>query len=122
MAKRLQPFPTDEALRRANRITSLLAKDTWFALRARAALHTANDVISQKSYDRPSRFADTYNVVQNSMALTVALAVARLFDVSDPNRYPVVQQAKASIPVLYNMLMRQDVQHALEATHRYLPT
>jgi hypothetical protein len=118
MAKRLQPLPTDEALRRANRITSLLAKDTWFALRARAALHTANDVISQKSYDRPSRFADTYNVVQNSMALTVALAVARLFDVSDPNRYPVEQQDKASIPVLANLLMRHDVQHALVAKSR----
>jgi AbiU2 len=112
MAKR-QPLPFDEALRRTERITSLLAADTWFALRARSALHTANEVIWDHDYDRPSKFADTYNVVQNSMALNVALAVARLFDVSDPGRYPVEQQDKASIPVLATLLTRHDVQDAL---------
>jgi hypothetical protein len=112
MAKR-QPLPFHEALRRTERITSLLAKDTWYALRARSALHTANDVIWDHDYHRPSEFADTYNVVQNSLALNVALAVARLFDVSDPNRYPVEQQDKASIPVLATLLTRHDVQDAL---------
>ena len=110
MAKR--PLPFDEALRRTERITSLLAKDTWYALRARSALHTANDVIwDRNDFDRPSEFADTYNVVHNSLALTVALAVARLFDISEG--YPVEQQDKASIPVLAAPLMRQDVRDDL---------
>ena len=72
MAKR-QPLPFDEALRRTERITSLLAKDTWYALRARSALHTANDFIWDHDCDSPSEFADTYNVVQNSLALNVPL-------------------------------------------------
>lgn len=110
MAKR-QPLPSDEALRRTERITSLLAKDTWYALRARSALHTANDVICDNDFDGPSEFGDTYNVVHNSLALTVALAVARLFDISEG--YPVEQQDKASIPVLAAPLMRQDVRDDL---------
>jgi hypothetical protein len=113
MAKPVKPLPTDEAIRRTGQITSLLAKDTWFALRAKVAMHAANDVVSQKRFDGPSLFADTYNVVSNSLALTVALAVARLFDVSDPRQYPVEQQDKASIPVLANLLMRHDVQRTL---------
>ena len=112
MAKR-QPLPFDEALRRTERITSLLAKDSWYAIRARSALHTAHDIIWDHDYNRPSEFADTYNVVQNSLALNVALAVARVFDVSDPDRHPVEQQDKASIPVLATLLMRPDVQDAL---------
>jgi AbiU2 len=122
MAKPLRPLPIDEAVRRTERITSLLAQDTWFALRARAAMDTANDIIAQEKFDRPSRFADTYNVVQNSVALTVSLAVARLFDVSDTNRYPVEQQDKTSIPVLANLLMRHDVQDALiDKAHGWHP-
>jgi hypothetical protein len=118
MGKQKQSLPTEDALRRIERITFLLAKDTWFALRARSALHTANDVVIEKDFKRPSRFADTFNVVQNGVALTVALAVARLFDLSDPSRYPVEQQDKASMPVLANLLMRHDIQNALAAKAR----
>jgi hypothetical protein len=113
MGKQTRSLPTDEALRRAERITPLLASDMWYALRARAALHSANDVVHERDFDRPSRFGDTYNAVQNSLALTVALALARLFDVTNPDRYPVEQQDKASIPVLAHLLMRTDVQDAL---------
>jgi hypothetical protein len=113
MPKNLHSLSSDEAMRRTERIASLLAKDTWFALRARAALNTANDVVNEDRFDHPSRFGDTYNVIQNSMALTVALALARLFDVSNPERYPVEQQDKASIPVLAHLLMRRDVQQTL---------
>jgi hypothetical protein len=117
-----QALPTEEALRRTARITPLLAKDTWFALRTRAAMHTANDVVWKKGFRNPSSFADTYNVVQNSLALTVALAVARLFDVTNPDRYPLEQQDKASIPVLANLLMRRDVQDALaEKARNWVP-
>src|SRR6476661_5990387 len=105
-------LPTEEAVRRAIRITPLLAQDTWHTLRSRAALHTANDVIWAGNFNGPLRFGDTYNVVQNGLALTVALDVARIFDVSNPDRYPVEQQDKASIPVLANLLMRKDVQDA----------
>jgi hypothetical protein len=114
-------LPAEEALRRAERITPLLASDTWHALRVRAALHTANDVVHERDF-RPSRFGDTYNVVHNSLALTVALDLARIFDVTNPDRYPVEQQDKASIPVLANLLMRSDVQDALAGKARcWLP-
>jgi hypothetical protein len=118
MPKNVRSLSGDEAMRRTERIASLLAKDTWFALRARAALHTANDVVSDDRFDRPGRFGDTYNVILNSMALTVALALARLFDVSNPERYPIEQQDKASIPVLAHLLMRQDVQQTLTENAR----
>ena len=121
MARQPQPLSAIEAQRRTYIITPLLAKDTWHALRIRAALHTANDVVSQKDFEGPSRFGDTYNVVQNSMALSVALALARLLDVS-ANRLPIEQQDKASIPVLAHLLKRHDVQGTLiEAARTWHP-
>lgn len=113
MGKPSRPLATQDALKRAKKIVPLLAKDTWYALRARVSLHSANDVICLKDFSSADKFGDTYNVVQNSLVLTVALALARLFDVSNPDRYPIEQQDKASIPVLANLLMRQDVQEAL---------
>jgi hypothetical protein len=74
MVKQRPPLPLEEALRRVVQITPLLAKDTWYALRARAVLHTANEIVCERDIDGPRRFGDTYNVVQNSLALTVALA------------------------------------------------
>jgi hypothetical protein len=45
-----------------------------------------------------------------------------LFDVTNPDRYPVEQQDKASIPVLANLLMSRDVQDALaEKARGWLP-
>jgi hypothetical protein len=113
MAKQARPLATEEAVRRTAQITPLLATDTWYALRVRAALHTANDTIVEKDFNSPSRFGDTYNIVQNSLTVTVALAVARVFDVTNSDRYPVEEQDKASIPVLASLLMRLDVQDAL---------
>jgi hypothetical protein len=118
MPKNLHSLSSDEAIRRTERIASLLAKDTWYALRARASLHAANDVVNEDKFDHPSRLGDTYNVIQNAVALTVALALARLFDVSNPERYPVEQQDKASIPVLAHLLKRRDVQQTLAGKAR----
>ncbi|WP_342726149.1 hypothetical protein AAFG07_04240 [Bradyrhizobium sp. B097] len=113
MSKKRPSLASDEAVRRTKLITSSLATDTWFALRARATLHAANHVVSEDRFNRPTPFGDTFNVTQNSLALTVALALARLFDVSDPDRYPIEQQDKASIPVLAHLLKRGDVQDSL---------
>ncbi len=103
----------DEALRRTDRICPLLASDTWIALRARVAVEAANEVLWREGFNRPSKFGDTYNVVQNALLITVALSVARIFDSSDSDRYPAEQQDKASVPVLANLLMREDVQQQL---------
>jgi hypothetical protein len=54
MGKQERSLPTDEALRRAERITPLLASDMWYALRAGAALHIANDVVHERDFDRPN--------------------------------------------------------------------
>jgi hypothetical protein len=70
-------------------------------------------VVSRELFHRPSGFGDTYNVTQNSLLVTVALAIARVFDLSDTNRYPAGEQDKASIPVLAHLLMREEVQGLL---------
>jgi hypothetical protein len=113
MPKMTDTLDTDEALRRTDRICPLLARDTWVALRARVALAAANKVVSREEFNRASKFGDTYNVVQNTMLIMVALSIARVFDVSDPSRYPVERQDKASVPVLAHLLMREDVQQRL---------
>lgn len=119
MARRHPTLNAYDALRRTDNIVNLLAEDTWFALRTRATLHTANQVVCQSGHDHPSRFGDTYNVIQNSLALNVALALARLFDVSTPKQHgPIETQDKASIPVLAHLLMRTDVRDALEERAR----
>src|SRR3954454_9094387 len=114
MAKKKTPeLDTPEALRRTDKIASLLATDTWMALRARVVFATANDVIHRDEFSGPTGFGDTFNVVQNSLLLMVALAVARLFDLSVSKRHPPEGQDKASVPVLAHLLMRPDVQEAL---------
>ena len=73
MSKKSAQLDTDEALRRTDVICSLLAEDTWVALRARVAFEAANDVLHRDEFDRPTGFADTCNVVTNSILLAVAL-------------------------------------------------
>ncbi len=105
----------DEAMRRVQRIMPMLAADTWYALRIRSAFSSANDEIWELDINEKMEFGDTYNVIANALHLTAALAVARVFDVSDPKKYPIEQQDKASIPVLAHLLMRSDVQETLFA-------
>ena len=76
-------------------------------------MRSANAVVLRDEFSKPSSLADTYNVVSNSIVLSVALAVARLFDVSDTKRFPVEQQDKASVPVIAHLLKREDVQDEL---------
>lgn len=118
MPKKRSALTDEEAMRRTKLIVPSLATDTWFALRARAVMHAANDVVGEERFNRPCSFGDTFNVTQNSLALNVALALARLFDVSDPVRHPIEQQDKASIPVLAHLFRRQDVQETLAANAR----
>src|SRR5882672_945675 len=113
MPKTTHPLDADEALRRTDRICPLLAQDTWVALRAGVAFEAANEVVLREDFGRPSKFGDTYNVVQNALLIMVALAIARVFDLSDSSRYPVERQDKASVPVLAHLLMREDVQQRL---------
>jgi hypothetical protein len=108
--KMIEPLDTDEALRRTVRICPLLARDTWVALRARVVVEAANEVVWRLP-SQTSKFGDTYNVVQNALLINVALAIARVFDLS--KNYPVERQDKASIPVLAHLLMREDVQQGL---------
>ncbi|MGY3690837.1 hypothetical protein ACVIGA_000917 [Bradyrhizobium sp. USDA 3240] len=113
MAKKLDD---EEAMRRVQRIVPMLARDTWHALRVRSAFSSANDEIWELDISETMQFGDTYNVVTNALQLQAALAVARVFDVSNPERYPIEQQDKASIPVLAHLLRRSDVQQALLAS------
>ena len=108
MPKGAQRLSTEDAIQRVIQITPLLARDTWHALRVRSALHCANEVVGRINFGQPTEFGDTYNVIQNSLALTVAVALARLFDVSNPKRHPIEEQDKASIPVLAHLMMRED--------------
>ena len=61
-----------------------------------------------------SDFGGTYFAVQNSLALKLAMDLARIFDLSEGSRYPPEKQDKASIPVLAALLRSPDVQNGLE--------
>src|SRR5262249_26043895 len=111
--KKSAQLDADEALRRTDQICSLLATDTWVALRARVAVEAANEVVSRPDFSHPSEFGEIYNVIQNSMLIMVALRVARMFDLSED--YEAEGQDKASVPVLAHLLMRTEAQQRLIA-------
>jgi AbiU2 len=92
----------------------MLRGDVETALLSHAAMEAANDTIPKGMAGAYSDFVDTYNAVQNALALKLAMDLARIFDCSEGGRYPPEEQDKASIPVLGALLQRPDVQNGLE--------
>jgi hypothetical protein len=105
---------TEEALRRVKLIAPMLRGDVERAILSHAVMEAANDTIPKGMASTYSDFGDAYFAVQNSLALKLAMDLARIFDLSEGARYPPEKQDKASIPVLAALLRRPDVQNELE--------
>jgi hypothetical protein len=87
-----------------------LGDDVRTAVQTHAVLEAANDTIPRGMKNH--EFAATFNVIQNGLALKLALELARIFDLSKGS--PPEEQDKASVPVLAALLGRPDVQLGLE--------
>lgn len=99
------------ALERVDLITPLLIADIWHSLTVRAVLEGANMVVGEFREERATWHGDTYNITLNALVVTLALALARVVDVSE--KFEVESQDKASIPVLAALLSRPDVKGSL---------
>jgi len=105
---------TSEALRRVRLIVPMLRNDVRTAVLSHSVMEAANEIIPPGLKEIDCAFVGTYNAIQNALTLKLALDVARIFDVSDPNRYPPEQQDKASVQVLVALLRRPDICSSLE--------
>lgn len=106
---------TDEALRRVRLITPMLRSDVKTAILSHAVMEASNDVIPKGMKGLHSDFINTYNAVQNALALKLAMDLARIFDLSEGGRYTAEEQDKASVQVLTALLRRDDVRGRLVA-------
>lgn len=105
---------TSEALRRVRLIVPMLRNDVRTAVLSHTVMEAANEIIPPGLKGIDCAFVGTYNAIQNALTLKLALDVARIFDVSDPNRYPPEGQDKASVQVLAALLGRPDIRSSLE--------
>ncbi len=90
----------DEAIRRVDEIVFMLTRDFQNADQSYVVWKSANDIIAFQMKDVKGKNAFSFNVIQHSLLMKLALDVARIFDHSDILRHPMAEQDKASIPVL----------------------
>jgi hypothetical protein len=103
--KRLVTITRDEAVRRVNAMTELLAQDVKSALWIRAAMEAANDEVVRFP-DRHYDGAETYNAVAQSLMIALAVSACRLFDQGIRHRHPNKRDV-ASIPLLLRLLRQK---------------
>lgn len=103
----------DEAVRRVDAIAPLLLSDVRKLLDGRQVMEVANGLVQEGAGkgDRAVEGVLAFNIVQQSLALSIAFDVARVFDVT-ANR-ALDDQDKASLPVLVHHLRKQAVQERL---------
>lgn len=104
----------DEALRRVKLIVPMLQLDVRTAMLAHAAMEASNDIVPKGMEGLHNGFTATFNVVQQALAMKLALDVARVFDLSSTKRRSPETQNQASVLVLAALFKRADVQAALE--------
>ncbi|RCW85450.1 hypothetical protein [Phyllobacterium bourgognense] len=109
--KRAVRITKKEALNRIDDMTQRLEDDVKAALWIEAAMEAANAfVVSDK--DRHYHGAETYNAVAQSMMLTFAITVARLFDQGVKNRHPNKRDV-SSLPLFVRLLRQKRCRNAL---------
>jgi hypothetical protein len=111
ISKNRKPLDTIEALRRAHEIETMLRADIRAMSRSHVIMETANFIVSKRLGGQKMDGAPTFNAIQNTIGLKIAMDLARIFDLTE-NRI-VESQDKASVPVLSALLARPDVQEAL---------
>jgi hypothetical protein len=105
----------DEALRRIKLIVPMLRQDVGTAVASHSVMEACNDVIPPGMKGIHTVYNDTYGVVQNALALKLAMDIARIFDVGQNPRFPPETQDKASVQVLAALFEVPGVQEQLEA-------
>lgn len=114
MAKtRKQPvvISRGEALRRLSAMVERIEEDVKIALWAEATLEAGNDIVNT-SPARRTRGAAAYNAISQSLALNLAITLARLFD-SGSKRWHANRRDVASLPLIVRLLKQRRCQRAL---------
>jgi hypothetical protein len=104
-----------EAQRRIDAIAPMLLWDVRRLLDTRSVMDAANRMVIARGLVVGPR-AEPYNVIQQRLAMMLAVDLARVFDVSAGKRLD--SQDKASIPILAHHLRRADVRASLEERAR----
>lgn len=103
----------EEALIRL--ITPMLRQDVWTAVASHSVMEACNHVIPPGMKGIHTAYNDTYGIVQNALALKLAMDIARIFDVGQNPKFPPETQDKASVQVLAALFRAPGVQERLEA-------
>jgi hypothetical protein len=104
---------TEEAMRRIRLITPMLRNDVETAIYSHSTMEAMNDIVPKRMAGRSTPFVEAYHATQNALALKVAMDLARIFDLSNPRRYPAHKQEKASVQVLAALLRLDGVNAVL---------
>lgn len=105
----------EEALRRIRLIAPMLRQDVGTAVASHSVMEACNDVIPPGMKGIHTVFNDTYGIVQNALALKLAMDIARIFDVGQNPKFPPETQDKASVQVLAALFRVSGVRERLEA-------
>jgi hypothetical protein len=117
------PITTQEAVRRVQAIVPLVADDIRQSIEIAETMEAGNRIVPPGLNGREFDGASAYTVIHYSLALKLALDVARIFDVSGGRELDT--QDKASIPVLMHHLRKPEVAAELIARAQFwdpLPT
>lgn len=104
-----------EAQRRIDAIAPMLLWDVRRLLDTRSIMDAANRMVIARGLVVGPR-AEPYNIIQQRLAMMLAVDLARVFDVSGSRHLD--NQDKASIPVLAHHLRRVDIRALLEVRAR----
>ncbi|OHV82623.1 hypothetical protein [Rhizobium sp. LCM 4573] len=105
----------DEALRRIKLIAPMLRQDVGTAVASHSVMEACNDVIPRGMNGIHTVYNDTYGIVQNALALKLAMDIARIFDVGQNPKFPPETQDKASVQVLGALFEIPGVKERLQA-------
>jgi hypothetical protein len=113
---------TIEAIRRVEMILPMLRLDIRSALLSHTVMKAMNDTVPKKLEGLKSEFNSTYYAIQNALVLKLSMDLSRLFDISNTVRFKAETQEKASIPVLFALLSREDVRlHFIDKARQWIP-
>lgn len=109
------------AMDRIEKMLPLVLENVQLAMRLHAALETGNDVIGgmRKAGSGDPRWygANSYNTISLSITLTLALTLAKLFDLGTRSRKPNKRDV-ASIPLLLRLTKQKRCRNVLCARAR----
>jgi hypothetical protein len=95
----------------------MLLDDIRNAVELTETMEAANQIVPPALEGRQVDWGEPYNIIQNSLALKLAIDVARIYDVSEHRNLD--KQAKASIPILAHHLGKPEVQNVFIDKTRY---